>query len=139
LKRLCQKRNKHIRLLHELFVNKKLDGIISVPNQYPAFTNESACYLNVTPFAARLANYWGFPSGAIPATCVREDEQYFDANVSNKSIAPLIKENMIDSKGLPMSLEIIGKPFHDEQILAIMRLLEDKFEFKKKNSFPFYE
>jgi hypothetical protein len=56
--------------MNELFVEKGLDGILNIPVQFPAFPHELADDLGLAPIGARLANYWGFPSGTIPAYCV---------------------------------------------------------------------
>lgn len=137
--RLCQLRNKHLRLINELFYEKELDCILNIPVQFPAFPHDLADLLGLAPIGARLANYWLFPSGTIPATCVREDEQIYDDKVFNDLLTTKVKECMVDSKGLPMGLEIIGKPYHDEQILAVMKQLEGKFQFKKNYPSPKYE
>uniref|UniRef100_A0A7S3KMI9 Amidase domain-containing protein n=1 Tax=Euplotes crassus TaxID=5936 RepID=A0A7S3KMI9_EUPCR len=138
-KELCKTRDRHVSQISKIFQDEKLDAILTVPMAFPAMTPEVAEEVGLAPIAARLAIYWQFPSATIPAGVVEEDEQKYEDKLFNDIITKKIRQMMQDSKGLPLGLEIIGKPFKDEQVLAIMKILEDSFKFQEKHPYPKYE
>ena len=109
-----------------------------MPTQFPAFLSTDAQKIGMSPIAARLAIYWQFPSGTLPVAIVKEDEQKFEEKLFNDIFTKEINDTMKGSEGMPMGLEIIGKPFNDEKVLAIMKILEEKFKFKESVEFPTY-
>lgn len=113
--------------------------MLNIPTPFPAFPHELADDIGLSPVGARLAIYWQFPSGTLPVTVVREDEQSFEEKVHNDKFTQLIKESMKDSQGMPVGIEVIGTPFKDEKVLAVMKILEDKFSFYENHPYPKYE
>ena len=43
---------------------------------------------------------------------------------------------MKDSEGLPIGVQVVSTPFNEEKILYVMKVLEDKLEFRKKHPYP---
>ena len=133
---LNQIRDKHIKEVTKIYKDHNLDAILNIPVQFPAFPHELVDIIGTAPIATRLAIYWQFPAGIIPAAVVEQDEQNFNEKVFNDILTSKLRESMKDSQGLPMGLEIIGKPYQDEQVLAIMKILENCFEFRKIHPYP---
>jgi len=40
-----------------------------------------------------------------------------------------LRKNVIGSAGLPVGVQLIGAPFEEEQLLGIMRVVEENFKF----------
>jgi len=73
-----------------------------------------------------MGNMCDFPSGAIPVTTVRKDEQYVDLDQwGNDDIARRLRENAEDSEGLPVGVQVCGLAMHDEKVLAAMKIVDD--------------
>ena len=70
------------------------------------------------------------PSGVIPVTSVRanEDDDYDDG--FNDAITKGIRESVKDSEGLPVGVQIGAPKWKDEECLALMKVLEDAVAFK---------
>ena len=135
---LVKVRNTHIEAVNKIFVEQGLDALLNIPVSFPAFLSTHAKEIGVAPAGARLAIYWQFPSGTIPVTVVKEDEQSFDEKVHNDGMTKMIKESAAGSAGMPVGIEIIGTPFKDEKVLAIMKILEEKFRFTERYPCPKY-
>ena len=69
-------------------------------------------------------NYLNFPTGAVPVTKVRKNEQYFEPEV-NDHFDELVSELMIESQGLPIGIQVVGLPWRDELVLKTMELIEE--------------
>jgi len=70
-----------------------------------------------------------FPTGVVPVTTVREDEQTYEAtkgDIMGKAIA----EAVAGSVGLPVGVQIAALPFQDELCLRLMREVEGVIAFK---------
>jgi hypothetical protein len=124
--------------VQDIYLDNDLHAILVMPTQFPAFLEETAHKMGVAPVAARLSIYWQYPSGTLPVAVVREDEQKYEEKLYNDILTRDTRRNMEEAAGLPMGLEVIGRPFHDEQVLAIMKILEEKFRFKELNEYPKY-
>lgn len=74
-------------------------------------------------------NVTGNPAGVLPATRVLESEQDFDDGRAD-FWTNLNKEVAKDSKGMPVSVQVIGFTMEDEKVLAIMKRLEAHFKYE---------
>ena len=113
--------------------------MIVLPAPFPAFQAALAKDVGLAPIGARLAIYWQFPSGTIPVTLVKEDEEIFEEKAFNDGITEKCREAMIGSTGLPVGVEIITTPFKDEKAMAIMKILEEQIKFTNKHPYPKYD
>lgn len=67
-------------------------------------------------------NLWSvlcYPSGTVPITTVQEDEQTF-TDKHQDGWTSLLKKNAVNSKGLPVSVQVISHFHEDEKVLAVM-------------------
>ena len=133
---LLNKRNDQLNEVLSLWKSQDLDVVLSSAFIVPSIKHQDAKYLKLILTDSMLHNFIQFPSGVIPATTIREDEQYFDEPFDdhiNKSILNTMK----DSKGLPIGIQITSLPFEDEKALAVMKILEDHFKFSEKVQYPY--
>jgi len=69
-------------------------------------------------------NMFGFPAGIVPITKVKKGETTSYVDTHDDIITRDIKQDMIDSEGMPLGVQIIGYPFEDESVLAVMQSLD---------------
>ena len=81
---------------------------------------------NIHIFAA---SQLAFPTGVVPVTVVREDEQTYEA-ARGDIVAKAIAEAMAGSAGLPVGVQVAALPFRDELCLRLMREMEEVIGFK---------
>lgn len=74
-------------------------------------------------------NVADYPAGVLPTRLVREGEDRYDAGDQTDTSVQTAKEIMKNSVGLPVSVQVVAKPFEDEKALRIMKSLEGKFRF----------
>jgi fatty acid amide hydrolase len=79
-----------------------------------------------------LFNLLQFPAGVVPITTVRPDEAF--RHPARQRLHRQAAEVAIGSTGLPVGVQVIGTPWHDEQVLAVMQWLEDAA--RQKVGFP---
>ena len=51
-------------------------------------------------------------------------------------MAELIKKNAVDSAGMPVGVQVIGMPYHEERVLGLAKQLELHFKFYEKHALP---
>jgi fatty acid amide hydrolase len=93
----------------------------------PVIGKGSLCELANTHIIA--ATHLTFPTGVVPVTTVREDEQTYDAPKGD-SVAQSIAEAVAGSAGLPLGVQISALPYKDELCLRIMRELQEVIAFQ---------
>jgi len=74
-------------------------------------------------------NVTGFPSGVMPVTRVKENEQTFDDSYKD-AWTRVIQEDVQNSVGMPICLQVTGYAFEDENALAVMKVLEKEMKYK---------
>lgn len=80
---------------------------------------------------AAIWNVTGFPAGVIPITEVREDEQAYEDKFNDKTTRHM-RSSCEDSKGMPVSIQVVGHPYEDEKVLGLMAAIESKIGNKVK-------
>ncbi len=77
-------------------------------------------------------NLLDLPAGVVPITRVRPDE------IHRSGVRDRVEKRAAaieaESTGLPVGVQVVGRPFHEAQLLSLMRLLET--EARKTESFP---
>lgn len=68
-------------------------------------------------------NVVNFVAGALPITTVRPDEQHYDAPFQD-SYTEAMRHNLGQSAGLPVGVQLIGRPFEEELVVEAMKALE---------------
>jgi Asp-tRNA(Asn)/Glu-tRNA(Gln) amidotransferase A subunit family amidase len=51
-------------------------------------------------------------------------------------VTDLIRHNLKDAQGMPVSIQVVGLPFHEERILGLSKKIERHFKFYEKHPLP---
>lgn len=100
-----------------------LTCLIQPVMNHAAFKHENCHDIATMTHYMVMWNFLNYPSGVVPVTRVREDEQDFDDKYKD-SWTELIKDICKDSVGLPIGVQVIAHSYEDEKALAIMQVLE---------------
>ncbi|CAH8512049.1 unnamed protein product [Schistosoma rodhaini] len=117
-----------------------LDALICPVFPYPAPPKDAPqIYISPSIIYTFLYNILDYPAGAVPAGFVTEDD------VRNS----LIKSESLYSSGdfymskvyklldggenLPLSIQVVGKPYHEETVLRVMREIESCFSLQTES------
>ena len=84
-----------------------------------------------------MFNVLNFPSGIIPITLVKKEEEfYLDTEKFKDKYIKNFKEVMKNSEGLPISIQVVTPPYHEEECLGIMNVVQKLVKF---DSHPNYK
>ena len=76
-----------------------------------------------------LFNLFGLPTGVLPITKVRPDEQRYESKF-NDDMTKQAKKCLENSAGLPVGVQVTTFPFKDEECLALMSRIESLMGLK---------
>ena len=77
-------------------------------------------------FYTYFNNVTNWPTGNVPVTTVRKDEQYVEPNeFGDDRFNVKQRENQEGSEGLPIGVQVCGLPMHDEKVLAAMKIIDE--------------
>lgn len=82
-----------------------------------------------------IFNLLRMASSSQPITLTRADELHYESDFEDQ-ITDLIKNNIKDAQGLPVSLQIVTMPFQEEQLLGFSKKIEKHFKFYEKHPLP---
>lgn len=83
-------------------------------------------------FMNKYSSIWtmtGFPVGIMPITTVASSEQQFNDSYQDE-YTKMMKSNCVGSENLPISVQVIGRPFHDEQVLGLMKSMQSEIGYE---------
>jgi fatty acid amide hydrolase len=100
-----------------------VDVLLSPPHATPAMPHGLARDFAAAGSYAMLYNLLQFPAGVVPAGAVRTDEARRDG--AKGRIGRRAAEIDARSAGLPVGVQIAGRPWADEEVVATMIALED--------------
>jgi fatty acid amide hydrolase len=127
---------KGIRDYREDFLNAiaeaGVDVLLCPPHATCALPHGAAKNFAPAGALSMLFNLLQFPAGVVPITTVRPDEAF--RHPARQRLHRQAAEVAIGSTGLPVGVQVIGTPWHDEQVLAVMQWLEDAA--RQKVGFP---
>ncbi len=89
----------------------------------PAFRHGASEHLMDAVSYAFAYNILGFPAGTVPVTTVRPDEES-GRPVSSDPSDLAAAEGDRGSAGLPVGVQIVGRPWEEHRVLAVMQALE---------------
>ena len=72
-------------------------------------------------------NLFCMPAGVLPVTKVLSDELGRDDKAPSDRLGKLLNKATAQSEGLPVAVQVVGKPWQDEKVLAVMKWLEARF------------
>jgi fatty acid amide hydrolase len=90
----------------------------------PAFTHGSTSNLILAGGYTALYNVLGYPTGIVPVTRVRSDEEV-GRNPSRDIVEKTAREVELASSGLPVGVQVVARPWREHIALAAMRAIEE--------------
>ena len=100
-----------------------LDLIVAPPCGLPALRHGAAADVLTAGAYAPLYNVLGYPCGTVPFTRVRAGEEA-RLRRSRDGIEKAALANERGSRGLPVGVQIVGRPWREDVVLAAMAVLE---------------
>ena len=90
----------------------------------PAMRHGASKDCDLECFYCFIWNLVNFPVGAVPVTHVRADEQRYTSRWADK-VSRTIAETMEGSAGLPVGVQVVGLPWHEETVVEVIKQIED--------------
>lgn len=101
----------------------KVDLVLMPAYGVPAVRHGASANMPVAGSYSLLAPVLGYPAGVVPVTRVRADEETGRAKVSDV-VHKTAWEADQGSAGLPVGVQLMGRPWRDDVVLAAMRVIE---------------
>jgi len=106
-----------VKEFREYLTESNIDLILMPTTPIPSIIKDTGNAISPLCISyCRIFNGMDFPSGTIPITTIREDEQIYEDNYCHDKPYFEMKKNMENSKGLPIGLHVIGKPNNYEMV-----------------------
>jgi fatty acid amide hydrolase len=103
-----------------------LDVVICPPVALPAFTHGSSEHLFPAVTYALVYNVLGAPAGVVSISTVRPGED--TGREESKDRADITARSVeVGSAGLPLGIQVVGRHWDDQRVLAVMGALEECF------------
>lgn len=121
----------------DAFASAEVDALLFPSMPIPAFPHGMCEKLSLTVSYLFVASLLMWPSGSVPVTTVRSDEQRYypkeelPADQRDGSV-DLIEQVMHESAGMPVGLSVMAPAYRDETCLRIMKEVEKVSNFRKQ-------
>ncbi|EGR33635.1 hypothetical protein IMG5_047440 [Ichthyophthirius multifiliis] len=119
-----------------LFKKYNIQAVVCPSLGTPALKHGKNSENFLTSIYTYIWNFVDFPAGIIPVTKVLENEQHYKNSRINDSISKDIDQNMKNTKGMPVGVQVVGLPNMDELVLNLMKQIDEKIGFYKQNEYP---
>jgi fatty acid amide hydrolase len=103
---------------------ERIDVVLCPPHALPAMRHGATEWATAAACYAFFANLLGLPGGVVPVTTVRADEANPRAFGRDRVLQEAAATEA-GSVGLPVGVQILGRLFREDQVLATMQALED--------------
>lgn len=110
----------------------QLDLVIAPGQALPPYYHGQSKDLQLSCLTTFLNNLIPSCAGSVPITTVKRDEQRYD-DKWNDRYTKLSRDVMKDSAGLPCGVQVIGKLFHEELVLRLMKEIETICPFNMRS------
>jgi len=109
-----------------------LDAVVCPPHATPALPHDSCRDFTLGGAFSMRYNFLNFPAGVVPVTRVRggEEERTDPDGRLQKRAAEVDR----GSQGLPVGVQVAGRPWREDVVLAVMKAVEDRV--KDDRDFP---
>jgi fatty acid amide hydrolase len=111
----------------------KIDLVLMAAYGVPAVRHGASANMPVAGSYSLLAPVLGYPAGVVPVTRVRVGEES-GRRKSSDVVHKTALEADRDSTGLPVGVQLMGRPWRDDVVLAGMRVIEQAA--RKSADFP---
>ncbi len=109
------------------------DLIICPACALPAFPHGASKDLVIAGGYAALYNVLGYPTGIVPVTRVRADEES-QLKRSRDAVERAARQAEQGSAGLPVGVQVVARPWREHVALAAMRAIEERV--RPRDDFP---
>lgn len=104
-----------------------IDLLVSPPFALPALTHGATYDVGLAGIYSFVYNLLGFPAGTVPVTQIQPDEES-DREPSRELAFRRASKVEAGSAGLPVGVQIAGRPWREDMVLAAMYAVEAAFE-----------
>ena len=111
----------------------RLDAMICPPHALPALLHGSTAHLAIAGSYCYWANVLGVPAGVVPVTTVRPAEQH-ERTAGRDAVERAAAAVDAGSAGLPVGVQVAGRPWREDVVLAVMGALEAAL--RPRSDFP---
>jgi fatty acid amide hydrolase len=109
------------------------DALICPPHALPALTHGTAGDLSAADSYDWPFNVTGLPAGTVAATRVQPGEES-DRAPSRDAVDKTARRVEENSAGLPVGVQVVGRHWREDVVLAVMAALEE--DFRSNGSYP---
>jgi fatty acid amide hydrolase len=109
------------------------DVLLCPPHALPALRHGDSAHLALAGSYGYWANVLGVPAGVVPITRVLAHEQA-ERPESRDVVMQTARQVDAGSFGLPVGVQVVSRPWREDQVLAVMSALEK--HFRATNDFP---
>lgn len=130
---LVDERNAYRQKFLTALSDEGFDAIICPPHALPASQNGSSVWAAAS--YALLYNLLGLPAGTVACTRVQSGEE--SDRLPSRDFAERAARSLEKgSAGLPVGVQVVGRPWQDHVVLAIMAVLEESF--RREPDYPMF-
>jgi len=104
---------------------QRLDVLICPPHPVPAPQHGAGAMLGLIASYTGIFNLLGMPAGVVPATTVRAGEESDRAHATDVLVR-VARGIEAGSAGLPVGVQVAGRHWREDQVLAVMQVLESR-------------
>ena len=113
----------------------RLDAVICPPHVVPALPHRSSGDFTLSLSYAFRWSLLNFPAGVVPVTTVRAAEAAMPPMGERKELVEKkIDRVSVGSKGLPVGVQVVAKPFREDVVMAVMMAIEARA--RAREGFP---
>ena len=112
----------------ESLSNRGINMLLAPGMVTPAVLHGSADINSLQEVYTFMFNLFNFAAGALPITRVAENEQYYTSTIDDE-ITQSFVENMKNSAGLPVGVQVAGFSWMDEEVIHVMKAIEKDINY----------
>ena len=110
-----------------------IDVIIAPGFTFPAPPKNDPARLLPAVGITAVYNVLNFPVGSVPLDVyTKQDEMNMNDYPNSDFLFKIVKWGQQGAAGMPLNVQVIGKPWEEESVLRIMKELEESANFEKK-------
>jgi Asp-tRNA(Asn)/Glu-tRNA(Gln) amidotransferase A subunit family amidase len=128
-----QQIRQHKMRLFQAFDHHHIDLLICPANATPAVLHGTRHLIPPVILSyLMLFNVFDCPAGVVPISHVTEEDLKNPRRV-NDLMETILHKSEQDSLGLPVGIQVVARPFHDELCLGMMKVISKMFPFQMEN------
>jgi fatty acid amide hydrolase len=107
----------------KLMADQQLDVVLSPAAALPALKHDATVEVGFLGAYTCVYNLLGWPAGVVPITRVRTEEETATAR-TNDVRDRTARASELGSAGLPIAVQVAGRPWREDQVLSVMSALQ---------------